>query len=99
MVNPTFTADVQGTYVIQLVVNDGKVDSAPAMVTITTNTLQPPTANAGPDQTVSMARRSPERQRTDPQGLSLTFQWSLTMKPAGSTAVLSAQPQRKRQRS
>ena len=36
---------------VQLIVNDGKVNSAPDTVTITTtNTL--PVANAGPDQTV-----------------------------------------------
>ncbi len=32
---PTFTADVAGAYVISLVVNDGKVNSAPSTVTIT----------------------------------------------------------------
>jgi hypothetical protein len=35
VVNPTFTADVAGSYVLNLVVNDGKVNSAPATVTIT----------------------------------------------------------------
>lgn len=35
VVNPTFTADVDGTYVISLVVNDGTVDGAPDTVTIT----------------------------------------------------------------
>lgn len=38
VVNPTFTADVDGTYVINLVVNDGTVDSLPDTVTITTCT-------------------------------------------------------------
>lgn len=35
LVNPTFTPDVDGDYVIQLVVNDGTVDSSPASITIT----------------------------------------------------------------
>lgn len=35
VVNPTFTADVDGTYVINLVVNDGTLDSLPNTVTIT----------------------------------------------------------------
>jgi lysophospholipase L1-like esterase len=35
VVNPTFTADVAGAYVLNLVVNDGKVNSAPATVTVT----------------------------------------------------------------
>ena len=34
-VSPTFTADVAGSYVLSLVVNDGTVDSAPDSVTIT----------------------------------------------------------------
>ena len=37
LVNPTFVADVAGSYVAQLVVNDGNVDSAPDTVTITTD--------------------------------------------------------------
>ena len=36
---PSFTADVTGSYVAQLIVNDGVTNSAPATVTITTNTL------------------------------------------------------------
>jgi mono/diheme cytochrome c family protein len=35
MVNPTFVADVAGTYQAQLIVNDGTEDSAPDTVTIT----------------------------------------------------------------
>ncbi len=34
---PTFFADVPGTYAATLIVNDGKLDSAPATVTITAN--------------------------------------------------------------
>jgi len=34
-IHPTFVADVPGTYVVQLIVNDGLVNSAPAVVTIT----------------------------------------------------------------
>lgn len=44
---PTFTADVAGTYVLQLIVNDGQVSSTPGTVTITV--YGPPTANAGAD--------------------------------------------------
>lgn len=39
VVNPTFTADVDGTYVISLVVNDGTVDSEPDTVTVTALTI------------------------------------------------------------
>ena len=89
--NPTFTADRAGTYVAQLIVNDGTVDSVADTVTITTNAAGAPTANAGPNQTVprnSVVTLSGSG--TDPQGLPLTFQWSLTTRPAGSAAVLSS---------
>ena len=90
-VNPTFTADRAGTYVAQLIVNDGKVNSAPVTVTITTNAVQAPTANAGPNQTVRHgATVTLNGSGTDPQSLPLTFQWSFTTRPAGSNAVLSS---------
>jgi PKD domain len=91
VVSPTFTADLTGTYVAQLVVNDGKVNSTAATVTITTNAVQAPTANAGPNQTVGHGTTvGLSGGGTDPQGLPLTFKWALTTKPAGSTAVLSS---------
>src|SRR5262249_15104645 len=42
---PSFVADVAGTYVVRLIVNDGLVDSAPATVTVTVKE-QPPHAVA-----------------------------------------------------
>jgi hypothetical protein len=91
IVNPTFTVDAPGTYVVQLVVNDGQADSVPATVTITTNALQPPVANAGLNQTVQHgATVALNGSATDPQGLPLTLKWSLETKPAGSTAALSS---------
>jgi Putative Ig domain/PKD domain len=90
-VKPTFTADIAGTYIAQLIVNDGFVDSAPATVTITSNQPLQPTANAGPNQTVARgALVTLSGSGTDPQGLPLTFQWSLTSRPVGSTAALSS---------
>ena len=91
IVNPTFTADLPGTYVAQLIVNDGKVDSAPATVTISTASPQPPTANAGANQTVKTgATVTLNGSGSDPQSLPLTYSWSLTTRPNGSTAVLSS---------
>jgi hypothetical protein len=52
-VNPTFVVDIAGTYIAQLIVNDGKVDSAPDTVTISMGN-SPPVANAGPDQTAQV---------------------------------------------
>lgn len=52
--NATFVADKVGTYQVQLVVSDSSGTSAPSMVTITAQ-IQPPTANAGPNQTVALS--------------------------------------------
>ncbi len=91
-VNPTFTADVPGTYVAQLTVNDGIVNSQPATVTISTNAVLAPTASAGPNQSVLPGATVPLNGSgsTDPQGLPLTYSWSLVTVPANSNAVLSA---------
>jgi len=53
LVGPTFLADVPGTYVAQMIVNDGLVDSAPDTVNINTSNTAP-VADAGADQTVSI---------------------------------------------
>ena len=90
-VTPTFTADLPGTYVAQLIVNNGTFDSVPATVTVTTSVLLPPVANAGanqhatPNSAVTLSGAG-----TDPQGLPLTFQWALISRPEGSTAGLSS---------
>ena len=55
-VNPTFTVDRVGDYVVQLIVNDGTVNSAPDSVIISTNNVAP-VANAGPDLGVTPGTR------------------------------------------
>ena len=89
-VKPTFVFDQPGTYVAQLIVNDGTVDSAPDTVTITPDNL-PPVANAGPAQTVAVTATAhlDGSASTDPNGDPLTFLWSIVSKPSGSTASLS----------
>ena len=95
-VSPTFTADLAGTYVAQLIVNDGKIDSAPSTVTITTNAIPAPTANAGPNQTVVHGTTvTLSGSGSDPQGLPLTLTWSLTTKPAGSAGRIVERQRRK----
>jgi len=90
---PTFTADVAGTYVCTLTVNDGKVNSTAVTVSITAAVANvAPVANAGTDQTVSRGTLvSLKGSGTDANGDSLTYSWSLTSKPAGSSAVLDTQ--------
>lgn len=89
-VNPTFTVDLAGTYVVQLIVNDGQYTSVPSTVTITTEALLAPTANAGQNRTVAIDTFvTLSGSGTDPQNQPLTYQWSLIHKPTGSTASLS----------
>ncbi len=88
-VKPSFTADLPGTYVAQLIVNDGQAASAPATVAISTNNAAP-SANAGPDQSVPLGARvtlvgSGSR---DPEGAPLGYAWSFTSRAPGSAAVL-----------
>ncbi len=90
-VTPTFDIDVWGDYEVQLIVNDGTVDSVPATVTISTINSAP-VANAGADQaaffgdTVALDGSA----STDVDvGDMLTYSWSLTTQPADSTAALS----------
>ena len=50
---PSFRADVSGTYVASLIVNDGKVDSLAAATTVTVSAANSePIANAGVNQNV-----------------------------------------------
>lgn len=91
-VAPSFVADMAGQYVVQLVVNDGTVNSRPDTVTIAAasgNTA--PVANAGPDQTVAVnvSVTLDGNASTDADRNALTYQWALTSKPAGSTATLA----------
>jgi RHS repeat-associated protein len=91
-VAPTFTPIVTGDYLVRLVVNDGVVDSAPA--TLLLRVASPnagPNANAGGDQSVAQTELVTLNGTTsaDPNGDSLTYQWSLLSVPTGSAAVLS----------
>jgi RHS repeat-associated protein len=89
-VAPTFTVDLPGTYVAQLIVNDGTVNSVPDTVSITT-TNSPPVANAGLDQTVLVGAEVTldGSGSHDVDSDTLTYFWAFTSRPVGSSAVLS----------
>ena len=95
---PTFVADVAGTYTAQLVVNDGTVNSAPATVTIVASLASapapnlPPAADAGTNQAVGVGQTVTldGTGSSDPEGSAVTYAWSFTSQPPGSTAALSS---------
>jgi len=89
---PTFTAGLAGTYVASLTVNDGKVNSNAATVSITAAVVNAaPVANAGVAQSVVAGTvvTLDGTASSDANGDSLTYAWTLTAKPAGSAAMLS----------
>ncbi len=88
-VNPAFTADLPGTYVAQLIVNDGQVNSVPATVSITTDSALAPESKAGVDQTVAVnSVVSLQGRGIDSQGRQLATRWALIARPEGSSAVI-----------
>jgi transcription elongation GreA/GreB family factor len=90
--NPKFTADLAGNYVLSLVVNDGKIDSAITSVSVTASTANAaPVANAGNNQNVTIGSTVTLDGTTssDANNDSLTYKWTLQSKPSNSSAVIS----------
>ncbi|MEA3643203.1 MAG: PKD domain-containing protein, partial [Lamprobacter sp.] len=88
-INPRLTLDQAGTYVVQLIVNDGQADSAPDSLTISTDNT-PPVANPGRDRTAPLGATLTLNGSgsSDVDGDPLTFAWTLVRQPEGSTAEL-----------
>ena len=89
----TFTADLAGTYLVGLTVNDGKVDSPVVVLTVTAAKLNAvPVANAGSNQNVTAATLTTldGTASTDADLDGLSYTWSLISKPSSSNATLSS---------
>lgn len=89
-ITPELLIDQLGTYVVQLVVNDGMLSSTPDSLIITTGNSAP-IANAGLDQSISVGEIFflDGSNSSDLDGDSLSYQWSFTSLPAGSSTTLS----------
>ena len=91
LVNPTFVADIYGTYEITLMVSDPWVSSASDQVTVSLDNTAP-VADAGPDQAVVMIGSTIQLDGTqsyDLGGDPIAYQWSVISIPTGSAAALS----------
>ena len=93
---PTFTSDRVGTYVFSLMASDGKLTGPLAVTAVTAEVANSaPVANAGPTQNLylslldtSLTVTLDGTGSTDANGDTLTYKWTLTTRPAGSTAEL-----------
>jgi hypothetical protein len=86
---PSLTLDAAGEYVVQLIVQDGALSSAPDTMTISTLN-SPPVAAAGSDRSGQVGETVilDGAQSSDVDGDTLTYTWSVVTKPAASTATL-----------
>ncbi|TKB56070.1 PKD domain-containing protein [Ferrimonas aestuarii] len=89
---PSFVADEDGDYVVQLVVNDGEIDSLPDTVVIreiSQNSL--PVANAGLDQVAEAGQliNLDGSSSNDADGDALSYRWALLSRPVASQAQLT----------
>ena len=89
----SFRPDVTGTYIVKLVAEDSKhKTSNPDYVVVSITDAGAPVADAGSDQdgSVGGAFTLDGSGSYDPSGLALTYAWTLSSIPDGSTAALSA---------
>lgn len=88
-VYPTFVLDVPGTYTVQLIVNDGALNSDPDTVNVTSENSAP-VADAGSDQLVVVSEMVvlDGSGSNDIDGDMLDYSWSFISVPSGSTASM-----------
>ena len=90
-VQPSFTVDLTGAYIVSLVVNNGTSSSTADNVTIVAVTNSRPVANAGADESINKNQivTLDGSASSDADGDTLSYSWTLLSKPAGSAASLS----------
>lgn len=94
-VNPTFDADIAGSFILSLLVSDGTIESSADSVTISVTDPEPvntaPTADAGIDQEIVQGAtvQLNGSGSLDPDGNSLTYEWGFLERPDNSVATLS----------
>ena len=90
-VRPSLVVDQPGDYVVQLLVNDGLLDSAPDTVLLSTVNVRP-VAHAGPDQKVARGTtvQLDGSHSSDVDGDRLTFRWTVLSQPPGGQVTLSS---------
>ena len=91
--SPSLTLDKPGSYTAQLIVNDGKADSAPVTVILSTINSKP-VAKAGPAQSIQLSTPATPvfldgGGSTDADSDPLSFRWALIHQPVGSQSVLA----------
>ena len=90
---PSFIADVEGSYSATLVVSDGKLSSTAATANVVASVNNSaPVANAGSAQNVLVGAKVllDGTGSTDANSDTLTYKWSLVTRPTGSQAALSS---------
>ena len=95
-VTPTFTVDLAGIYVVQLIVNDGTLSSAPNTVNISTVSVTP--VRITTNKLLEGRRSRPYADTLEASGGTIPYTWSVTPAlPAGltldpATGVISGTP-------
>ncbi|MBT3218723.1 MAG: hypothetical protein HN348_06495 [Proteobacteria bacterium] len=89
-VDPQFQADVIGSFIAQLTVNDGDNSSTDTIEIVSEMPNDQPVANAGTNRTVTLGNtvQLDGTSSFDPNNDPLTYQWTFVSKPGSSLAVL-----------